>query len=93
MVYVVQQRHEVNTSTCATRTPVPVRYLLVPDSLPTVFTFLEALSRWWTWYKDTMTLGVVVLVVSVAPGVPRSPTRRVQQHEQCVRFPHTYSYI
>ena len=30
-----------------------------------------------------MTLGVVVLVVSVAPGIPCSPTQRVQQ-QQCV---------
>ena len=37
-----------------------------------------------------MTLGVAVQVVSVAPGVPRSPTRRVQQRQQCVRFLDTY---
>ena len=30
-----------------------------------------------------MTLDVVVLVVSVAPGIPRRPTRRVQQQQQC----------
>ena len=39
--------------------------------------------RWWTWSRGSMTLGVVVFVVSVAPGKPRSPTRRVQQ-QQCV---------
>ena len=34
--------------------------------------------------------GVVVLVVSIAPGMPRSLTRRVQlQRQQCVRSPHT----
>ena len=36
-----------------------------------------------------MTLDTVVLMVSVAPGVPLSPTRRVQQQEQCVQSPHT----
>ena len=25
----------------------------------------------------------------VAPGVPRSPTRRVQRQQRCVQFPHT----
>ena len=63
MVYVVQQQHEVKKSTHATRTLVSVRYLLVPDSLPTFFALLEALSSlvdmiqghysydsvWWSW--------------------------------------------
>ena len=46
MVYVVQQKHDVKISTRATRTFMPVRfrYLFEPDSLPTVFTFVEALS-------------------------------------------------
>ena len=44
MVYVVQQRHEVNKSARGTRTLVPARYLLVPYSLSTIFSFLEALS-------------------------------------------------
>ena len=34
-----------------------------------------------------MTLGVVVLVVSVAPGVPRNPTRRGQQQQQLCTIP------
>ena len=39
------------------------------------------------------TLYVVVLVVPVAPGIPRSPIRRGQHQQQqllAVRFPHTY---
>ena len=33
-------------------------------------------------------LGVVILIVSVAPDIPRSPTRRLQQQQQqqCARF-------
>ena len=41
-----------------------------------------------------MTLGVVVLVVSVAPGIPRGSTRRVQQQQQqCVQSPHIDIYL
>ena len=38
-------------------------------------------------------LGVVVLVVSVAPGIPRNPTRRVQQQQQRAQSPHTSTDI
>ena len=58
------------------------------------FTFLKAFSSLVDMirgYYDA--LGVMVLVVSVAQGVPRSPTRRVQQQQQqqqCVRFRRIY---
>ena len=44
-----------------------------------------------TRYPNTGTdhIGVVVLYVSVAPGVLRSPKRRVQK-QQCVQSAHTY---
>ena len=38
-------------------------------------------------------LGVVVLVVSVAPCIARSPTRLVQQQQQCVQAPHASTLI
>jgi len=73
MAYVVQQQHEFKISTRASRTLLPVllQYLLVPDSLPTVFAFLEARSL----EVDMMhgyfgSQRVMVLVVSVAPVIP-----------------------
>ena len=86
-----------NTRTRAIFTLVSVRYLLVPDSLSAIVIFFEVLSFGSGHDTGTlrMTLGVAVLVVSVAPDIPRGPTRRVQlqQHQQRVRFAHTYEYI
>ena len=77
MVYVVQQKHDVKISTRATRTFMPVRfrYLFEPDSLPTVLAFFQALSSVVDMIQEHYdSIGVVILVVSVAPVIPRSPT-------------------
>ena len=44
------------------------------------------------YQTGTPTLGVVVLVVSVAPDIPlsNSPARQVQQQQQFVRFPRVF---
>ena len=81
MIYVLQQQHEVKVSSqqlFATWTLVPMQYLRVTDSLSKAFSFIEAFSSpvdVTQGHYDS--LGVVVSVVSVAPGIPRSPTRRV----------------
>ena len=61
-------------------------------SMTTAFAFLEALSSLVDMMRGHYdALGVMVLVVSVEPGIPRSPTRRVQRQQQhCVRFPRIY---
>ena len=90
MVHVVQQQHEVNNQLERHAQLGPCKYLLAPDSLSTVFAFLEVLSSlvdMLQGYYDSF--GVVVLVVSVAPGIPRNPTRRYQQRQHRVRFPRT----
>ena len=74
--------HEVNKSTRATRTLVPALFsysytwyarFVVNGCRLLGGTFFAGEHHTGTPF---MTLGVVVLVVSVAPGVPRSPTRR-----------------
>ena len=62
--------------TRATRTLVIVQYLLVPVLLPTVFASLEALSSLLDMIQGNycITLGVVILVVSAAPSILRSPS-------------------
>ena len=54
------------------------------DSLSTIFAFFEALLSMVDMVQVLYdSLGVVVLVVSVAPCIARSPTRLVQQQQQC----------
>ena len=63
------------------------------DSLSTIFAFFEALPSLVDMVQGLYnSLGVVVLVVSVAPGIARNPTRRVQQ-QQCVQSPRTSTRI
>ena len=102
MVYVVQQQLGVKKAARATRTLVPVlvQYLLAPDSFSTVFAFLEACPSLVDMLQgDGDSLGVVVLVVAVAPGIPRSLTRRIRQqhvydsHTYLTRFPLGRGYV
>ena len=79
-------------STRATRTLVPVQYLLVPDSLSTVFPFFEAISSLVDMIHGHFdSLDVVVVVVYVAPGILRTPTRRVHSSGS-VYDSHTHAY-
>ena len=77
MVYVVQQRHEVNESTRATRTIVPVRCLLLPDSLSAVFAFLESLSSVVGMIQGRYDTRCDCPGCVCCVGIPRSPTSQV----------------
>ena len=91
MVHVVQQQHEVNNQLERHAQLGPCKYLLAPDSLSTVFAFLEAFSSvdmiqghydsvWWSWL---CLLRRVYLV---------SPHDEFSSSSSSVYEPHMYTY-
>lgn len=75
-----------HSNTCARTIPNHSRFLVDGFRLLGISFFAGGHDIW------TPTLGVVYLVVSVAPCIACSPAPQVQHQQQCVRFPQAYIF-